>query len=69
MAKVLKKKVKSFDDLPVIMTVADIQSIMRVSIANAYKIMASENFPKMKVGKRVLVEKSAFIKWLSQISA
>ena len=64
MKRLLKKNTTSFDSLPLIMTVADIQRILHTSRAGAYKIMASDGFPKMKIGKRVLAEKDAFKKWL-----
>ena len=47
------------------MTVKDVQEVLRVSKPNAYRIMALDAFPKMKIGKRVLVEKEAFKNWLA----
>lgn len=60
----IQKKITSFDYLPVIMTVDDVKNVLRVSKPNAYKIMSSSTFPKLAVGKRVLVQKEAFLKWL-----
>lgn len=68
MERTLKRKVTSFDNLPLVMTVSDVQCALRVSKPNAYKIMASADFPKMKIGKRVLVEKDAFKRWLANIA-
>lgn len=64
MKKRLIKKVTSFEALPLVMTVKDVQEVLRVSKPNAYRIMALDTFPKMKIGKRVLVEKEAFKDWL-----
>lgn len=61
----IQKKITSFDSLPVIMTVDDVKNVLRVSKPNAYKIMASDAFPKLAVGKRVLVQKEAFLNWLN----
>ena len=60
MKRQLVKKVTSFEALPLVMTVKDVQNVLRVSRPNAYRIMNLESFPKMKIGKRVLVEKEAF---------
>lgn len=68
MERTLKRKVTSFDNLPLVMTVSDVQCALRVSKPNSYKIMASADFPKMKIGKRVLVEKDAFKRWLANIA-
>lgn len=65
MKKRLVKKVTSFEALPLVMTVKDVQDVLRVSRPNAYRIMNLESFPKMKIGKRVLVEKEAFKNWLA----
>ena len=68
MKRTLRKKITSFDNLPLIMTVSDVQCALRVSKQNAYQIMATEHFPKMKIGKRVLVEKDAFKNWLADMA-
>ena len=51
MKKRLVKKVTSFEVLPLVMTVKDVQDVLRVSRPNAYRIMNLESFPKMKIGK------------------
>lgn len=62
--KQLKRKFKTLDELPAVMTVDDVMDILRISKANAYKVMASEGFPTLRIGKRVLAEKTAFTSWL-----
>ena len=42
--------------------------LLRISKANAYKIMASDNFPTLRIGKRVLAEKTAFTNWLKGLT-
>lgn len=61
----VQKRITSFDALPVIMNVDDVMKVLRVSKPNAYKIMGSDTFPKLSIGKRVLVQKEAFLQWLS----
>lgn len=61
----VQKKITSFDTLPVIMNVDDVTKVLRVSKPNAYKIMSSDTFPKLTIGKRVLVRKEAFLQWLN----
>lgn len=66
--KLQKKKVTSFDELPLILNCDNVKEILRVSKAKAYEIMKSDNFPRLNIGKRVLVEKEAFIEWLKGLS-
>lgn len=61
----VQKKITSFETLPVIMNVNDVMKVLRISKPNAYKIMASDTFPKLAIGKRVLVQKDAFLNWLN----
>lgn len=66
--KTLKRKIKTLDELPAVMTVDDVMEILRISKANAYKIMASDDFPTLRIGKRVLAEKTAFTSWLKDLT-
>jgi len=68
MKTTLKKKYTSFETLPVVLTVNDVMILLRVSRANAYKIMNTDNFPKFTLGKRILVKKSDFQNWLETCS-
>ena len=59
--------ITSFDNLPVIMNVDDVKDVLRVSKPNAYKIMGSDTFPKLSIGKRLLVKKEDFLQWLNKV--
>ena len=62
--KIPPRKIISLDNLQAVLDIDDIKSVLRVSRANAYKISGSKGFPRLKVGKRVLVQKKDFIEWL-----
>jgi excisionase family DNA binding protein len=61
-----KKKHTDFDKLSLLLTVTDISEVLRISRAGAYNLVNSADFPKIKVGKRVLVEKDDFKRWLQK---
>ncbi len=63
----LHKKTTSFDSLPLVLNVDDVMQTLRVSKANAYKIMGADTFPKMVIGKRVLVQREDFKNWLDSL--
>lgn len=63
----LHKKATSFDGLNLVLDVNDVMQILRISRANAYKIMGADTFPKMTIGKRVLVQREDFKNWLDSL--
>jgi predicted DNA-binding transcriptional regulator AlpA len=57
--------ITSFEELPAILNAKQIAGVMGLSIPIVYSLISSEGFPLIKVGKRLMVEKMAFITWLS----
>lgn len=56
--------VNSFDNLPITLTVSDISKVMGLSLAKTYELTRRRDFPCIHVGRRLVVPKSSFIKWL-----
>ena len=67
MSKVTKV-FKSYEDLPLVMNVDDVQNVMGLSKTIVYELVNRESFPKIKVGKRILIPKDGFIRWLKSQS-
>lgn len=57
---------KSLDDLPLMLNAEDIKVIMNISRAGAYQLMHREDFPTIMVGKRLLVPRDEFLRWMNQ---
>lgn len=55
---------KSYDELPIVLSAKDVSAAMCISRSGAYALMARKDFPTLTVGNRLLVPKTAFIKWL-----
>jgi Predicted transcriptional regulator len=55
---------KSVEELPATLNVEDVAKALNISRANAYVLVNSESFPKIKLGKRLLVPKQAFVNWM-----
>ena len=51
-------------NLPDMMTGADVAKVMGVCRATGYNIMKKPGFPVIVVGKRKIVPKESFIRWL-----
>ena len=60
----LKMNYKNYDELPLMLSVEDVEKVLGLSRINAYNICHSEGFPAKRVGKRILVPKDSFIEWL-----
>ena len=59
------KSATTFDDLPLILNVNDVASILAISKVSAYELVKSKGFP---VGRRIKIPKAAFIEWLDDQS-
>lgn len=57
---------KSFEELPVILTVPQVAKVLSISRAGAYELTHSRNFPAMLVGSRIVVPKDRLIAWVDQ---
>ena len=57
---------KSFNDVPLMLNAEDIKVIMNISRAGAYQLMHREDFPTIMVGKRLLVPRDEFLRWMNQ---
>lgn len=61
----MTSRIKSFDELPVILHADDISSVLGISRALTYQLMRSKGFPTIYVGKRMIVYKDNFIAWVA----
>lgn len=59
-------KFKSNEELPIALNAKDVAGYLNVSLTCAYYIMNSKGFPVIKIGKRMIVTKDNFLKWLSE---
>lgn len=57
-------KVYSIEDLPLSLTVESIAKVLGLSKKSAYELCHSEGFPCVHVGRRMIIPKLAFIKWM-----
>lgn len=60
----MEKTYCNVDELPLSLTVDDVGMIMGLSKNKAYELCHSRGFPCVNVGRRMIIPKLAFIKWL-----
>ena len=52
---------KSFEELPVMLTIPQVASVLSISRAGAYELAHRKNFPAMLVGSRIVVPKDRLL--------
>lgn len=57
---------KSPEDLPATLNAEDVALYLGLSRAGAYNLINSSDFPTLRIGKRLIVPKQAFIRWVEE---
>ncbi len=60
------KRLKDYDDLPLVLDVADIRRIMGISRVSAYELVHTPGFPAFRSGRLIKVSKKAFFDWMEK---
>ena len=60
----LENNYKNYSELPLTLSVPEVAAVLGISRAGAYELVHSASFPKIKIGKRILVPKDKLIEWL-----
>lgn len=60
---------RSYDDLPVTLTVSDVADVQGISLAGAYDLVREDDFPAFKVRNRILIPKAKFLAWIDRKSS
>ena len=59
-------KYKSYDELPLMLSVPDVAAVLGISRAGAYELARSDGFPSLTIGSRIIVPKDKFIRWIDE---
>ena len=60
-----KSKYTNYNDLPLMLSVPDVASVLGISRAGAYELVRSDGFPSLRIGSRIIVPKEKFIDWIN----
>lgn len=61
-----EEKIRSYDELPLTLTVPEVGEVLGISRAKAYDLARSEGFPSMRIGTRILVPRDKLIRWIDK---
>lgn len=48
------------------LTVKEVQFHLGISHANVYNLVNQEGFPKLRIGRRIVVPRRKFLEWIKQ---
>ena len=54
----------SYDDLPLMLSVAEVAAVLGISRAGAYELVHGKGFPALKIGSRIVVPRDKFLAWI-----
>jgi len=55
-----------YDNEIIMYNAKDIQNIFKCGKRQAYELIHTSGFPSLRIGKKILIEKQALIKWLDK---
>lgn len=58
------EEVKDYSELPLSLTVDQVAGVLGIGRVQAYNLVHTEGFPKIKHGRRIIVPRQAFLKWI-----
>ena len=61
-----KSSYKTYDDLPLMLSVPDVAKVLGISRAGAYELAQSKGFPSMNIGSRIIIPKDKFLLWIEK---
>ena len=56
----------TYEQLPLTLKADQIAAVLGISRANAYTLLRREDFPTLRIGKRMLVPRDRFIRWIEE---
>lgn len=62
----MKKSVfTSYDELPLLLNVKQLAELLGVSDSSVYELIQKNDFPSLRIGKRIVIPKEELRKWIS----
>lgn len=55
----------SYDKLPLLLNVKQLAALLGVSDSSVYELIEEEDFPSLRIGKRIVIPKEELRKWIT----
>ena len=60
------KTYASYDQLPIMLSVTEVAKFLGISRTNTYELIHTTGFPKIQLGKRIVIPKDKLLEWLNR---
>ena len=60
----MENNYRNYSELPLTLSVPEVAAVLGISRAGAYELVHSASFPKVKIGKRIVVPRDKLIAWI-----
>ena len=57
---------KSYEELPLMLSVPEMAAALGISRAGAYELVRSEGFPALRIGTRIVIPKDELREWIKR---
>ena len=57
---------KTYDDLPLMLSVAQVSEVLGIGRTNAYELVKEKDFPSLKIGSRIVIPRDKLIQWIEE---
>lgn len=61
-----KETFKSYEDLPLMLSVPEMATALGISRAGAYELARSKGFPALRIGTRIVIPKDKLQEWVDK---
>lgn len=61
-----KETFKSYEDLPLMLSVPEMAAALGISRAGAYELARHEGFPALRIGTRIVIPKDKLQEWVDK---
>ena len=62
----MKNVYTHYDQLPLVLNAEQLAAYLNISRANAYTLLHRYDFPTIRIGKRMMVQKDKMLAWLDK---
>lgn len=59
-----KEFYKSYDELPLMLSVSQVATVLGISRTSTYDLVKEKDFPSITIGSRIVVPKEELILWI-----